>query len=380
MRPGPGARPGCRGGSTGPIKVGIETPAFASVGCAPDPEVGRVGYPEGVTGPRKPVVALTVGDPAGIGPEVVLRALDTSDRPDVPFVVYGPLASLQDRSRRFGLKTPEDLGVPVVDIPLEEPVSLGVSSAAGGRAAARAVLRAAKDARSGRVDALVTAPLNKESLAAAGYAWPGHTEMLAEAAETPDVAMMFVGGGLRVALLTIHRSLRSVADAVTGEEIRRVVRLVHRELPRFGAPRRRIALCGLNPHAGENGLFGREERDVLSPAVAALRGEGLDVSGPFAADSLFVRAVRGEFDAVVAAYHDQGLIPVKLLAFGHAVNVTLGLPFVRTSVDHGTGFDIVEKGIADGRSLVAAMSLAVALAEQKLASGGSVGGTDTPRA
>ncbi|HXB55344.1 MAG TPA: 4-hydroxythreonine-4-phosphate dehydrogenase PdxA [Vicinamibacteria bacterium] len=333
-----------------------------------------------MTGPRKPVVALTVGDPAGIGPEVVLRALDTSDRPDVPFVVYGPLASLQDRSRRFGLKTPEDLGVPVVDIPLEEPVSLGVSSAAGGRAAARAVLRAAKDARSGRVDALVTAPLNKESLAAAGYAWPGHTEMLAEAAETPNVAMMFVGGGLRVALLTIHRSLRSVADAVTGEEIRRVVRLVHRELPRFGAPRRRIALCGLNPHAGENGLFGREERDVLSPAVAALRGEGLDVSGPFAADSLFVRAVRGEFDAVVAAYHDQGLIPVKLLAFGHAVNVTLGLPFVRTSVDHGTGFDIVEKGIADGRSLVAAMSLAVALAEQKLASGGSVGGTDTPRA
>jgi 4-hydroxythreonine-4-phosphate dehydrogenase len=333
-----------------------------------------------MTGPRKPVVALTVGDPAGIGPEVVLRALDAADRPDVPFVVYGPLASLRDRGRRFGLKTPEQLAVSVVDIPLEAPVALGVSSAAGGRAAARAVLRAAQDAKSGRVDALVTAPLNKESLAAAGYPWPGHTEMLAEAAETPDVAMMFVGGGLRVALLTIHRSLRSVADAVTGEEVRRVVRLVHRELPRFGAPRRRIALCGLNPHAGENGLFGREERDVLSPAVAALRAEGLDLSGPLPADSLFVRAVRGEFDAVVAAYHDQGLIPVKLLAFGHAVNVTLGLPFVRTSVDHGTGFDIVEKGIADGQSLVAAMSLAVALAEQTLASRGTIRGTDTPRA
>jgi 4-hydroxythreonine-4-phosphate dehydrogenase len=324
------------------------------------------------------VVALTVGDPAGIGPEVVLRALDIADRPDVAFVVYGPLASLQDRARRFGLKTPEALGVPVVDIPLEGLVTLGVSSAAGGRAAARAVLRAAEDARSGRVDALVTAPLSKESLAAAGYPWPGHTEMLASAAETPDVAMMFVGGGLRVALLTIHRSLRSVADAVTGAEVRRVVRLVHRELPRFGAPRRRIALCGLNPHAGENGLFGREEQDVLSPAVAALRAEGLDVAGPFSADSLFVRAVRGEFDVVVAAYHDQGLIPVKLLAFGQAVNVTIGLPFVRTSVDHGTGFDIVEKGIADGRSLVAAMSLAVALAEQTLASGGTMGGNATP--
>jgi 4-hydroxythreonine-4-phosphate dehydrogenase len=222
------------------------------------------------------------------------------------------------------------------------------------------------------VDALVTAPLSKESLAAAGCPWPGHTEMLAAAAETPNVAMMFVGGGLRVALLTIHRSLRSVADAVTGEEVRRVVRLVHRELPRFCAPGRRIALCGLNPHAGENGLFGREERDVLSPAVAALCAEGLDVTGPFPADSLFVRALRGEFDAVVAAYHDQGLIPVKLLAFGQAVNVTIGLPFVRTSVDHGTGFDIVEKGIADGRSLVAAMSLAVALAEQTLASGGTI--------
>src|SRR5258708_5487841 len=227
-----------------------------------------------MTGPRKPVIALTVGDPAGIGPEVVLRALDSADRPDVPLVVYGPLASLQDRGRRFGLKTPEELGIPVVDIPLEVPVALGVSSAAGGRAAARAVLRAAEDARSGGVDALVTAPLNKESLAAAGYPWPGHTEMLAEAAATPDVAMMFVGGGLRVALLTIHRSLRSVADAVTGEEGRRVVRLVDRELPRFGAHRRRIALCGLNPHPGENGLFGREERDALLPAGAAPRGGG----------------------------------------------------------------------------------------------------------
>jgi 4-hydroxy-L-threonine phosphate dehydrogenase PdxA len=175
---------------------------------------------------------------------------------------------------------------------------------------------------------------------------------------------MFVGGGLRVALLTIHRSLRSVAEALTAGEVGRVVRLVHRELPRFGAARRRIALCGLNPHAGEGGLFGNEEIDVLAPAAEALRGEGIDVVGPLPADSLFVRASRGECDAVVACYHDQGLIPVKLAAFGHAVNVTLGLPFVRTSVDHGTGFDIVEKGVAEGASLVEAMKVAVTLCQR----------------
>jgi 4-hydroxythreonine-4-phosphate dehydrogenase len=152
-----------------------------------------------------------------------------------------------------------------------------------------------------------------------------------------------------------------VPDAVTHAELSRVVRLLHRELPRFGAARRRlIGVCGLNPHAGEAGLFGRDEIEVIAPAIAALAREGIEVAGPFPADSLFVRASRGEFDAVVAHYHDQGLIPVKLLAFGHAVNVTLGLPFVRTSVDHGTGFDIVEKGTADGSSLVAAMKVAVA--------------------
>ena len=310
-------------------------------------------------GPR---LAITVGDPAGIGPEVVLRALVAADRPAAAFAVYGPIVVLRDRARRFGLRPPEALGVELVDIAFPEEVPLGHSSAAGGRAAAEAVLAAARDARAGRVDALVTAPLNKESLHAAGYPWPGHTEMLAEAAGTSDVAMMFVGGGLRVALLTIHRSLRSVPDAVTGDEVRRVVHLVHRELPRFGAARGRIALCGLNPHAGEGGLFGTEERDVLIPAVRALREDGIDVSGPHPADSVFVRASKGEFEAVVAAYHDQGLIPVKLAAFGHAVNVTIGLPFVRTSVDHGTGFDIVERGVADGSSLVEAMKVAVALA------------------
>jgi 4-hydroxythreonine-4-phosphate dehydrogenase len=204
----------------------------------------------------------------------------------------------------------------------------------------------------------VTAPLQKEAMAAAGYSWPGHTEMLAEAAGVKDVDMMFVGGGLRVVLLTIHRALRLVPAAITPEEVGRVVRLLHRELPRFGASSARIAVCGLNPHAGEGGLFGNEEQERIVPALRLLAAEGIDVSGPYAADTLFVRASRGEFDAVVACYHDQGLIPVKLASFGRAVNVTLGLPFVRTSVDHGTGFDIVEKGVADPGSLLEAMKLA----------------------
>ena len=307
-------------------------------------------------------LAITVGDPAGIGPEVVLKALAAPDRPEAAVVVYGPISSLIDRSQRFQLRMPQDLGALVVDVPLEQPVALGEVSAAGGRAAAEAVLRAARDAMEGRVDALVTAPLNKESLRAAGYSWPGHTEMLAESAGASDVAMVFVGGDLRVALLTIHQALRTVPEALSVAEVCRVVRLVHRELPRFGPARRRLAVCGVNPHAGEGGLFGSEERQVLGPAVAGLRAEGIDVQGPLPADSVFVRAVRGEFDAVVAAYHDQGLIPVKLLAFGRAVNVTLGLPFVRTSVDHGTGFDIAEKGVADAQSLVEAMKLAARLA------------------
>jgi 4-hydroxythreonine-4-phosphate dehydrogenase len=315
---------------------------------------------------RSPLrLGVSIGDPAGIGPEVVLRALADEARPkDVAITVYGSAATLAERARRFALRPLESLEARLVDVPLAGPCPLGQATAEGGRAAAGAVLAATQDALAGRIDALVTAPLNKEALFAAGFRWPGHTEMLAETAGSPDVAMMFVGGGLRVVLLTIHRSLRSVPDAVTGDEVRRVARLVVRELRRFGVPKPRIGLCGLNPHAGEGGLFGDEEDRVLRPAVAALRAEGVDLSGPWPADSLFVRAVRGEFDVVLAGYHDQGLIPVKLLAFGHAVNVTLGLPFVRTSVDHGTGFDIVEKGVADGKSLVEAMRVAVEMADQ----------------
>ena len=317
---------------------------------------------------RRPRLALTVGDPAGIGPEIVLKALASSSCPPAEWVVYGPLALLEERSRRFSLPAPATLAAAVVSVETA-PVALGVVSAEGGRAAAAAVQAAVADALAGRVAGIVTAPLHKESLRAAGHRWPGHTELLAEAAGVSDVAMLFVGGGLRVALLTIHRSLRSVPDALTRAETERIVRLVHRELPRLGAKERRIAVCGVNPHAGEHGLFGCEDEEVLRPAVEALRAEGLSVTGPLPADTVFVRAVQGEFDAVVAAYHDQGLVPVKLLAFGGAVNVTLGLPFVRTSVDHGTAFDIAALGRADPGSLLAAMALAVELASVSSAAG-----------
>ena len=311
-------------------------------------------------------LALTVGDPAGIGPEIVLKALASERLPDAAWSVYGPADVLAAGARALGLRWP--LAAAVADVGPAAGVAPGRTSREAGRASAAAVLAAARDAMAGRLDGMVTAPLNKESLAAAGYTWPGHTEMLAEAAGVSDVAMMFVGGPLRVALVTIHRSLRSVPDAVTAAEVRRIVRLVHRELPALGAPAARIALCALNPHAGEGGLFGREDQDVLAPAVVALRAEGIDVDGPLPADSVFVRAARGAFDAVVANYHDQGLIPVKLAAFGEAVNVTLGLPFVRTSVDHGTGFDIVGRGEADPGSLLAAMRLAAELVARRAAS------------
>jgi 4-hydroxythreonine-4-phosphate dehydrogenase len=311
-------------------------------------------------------IGITIGDPAGIGPEVVVKALAAADAPVADYVVYGPARIIETACNRFGVHLPASTSIAAVP---GDPVSPGRPSAAGGRVAGEAVVAAARDAMAGRLDALATAPLNKESLKAAGYPWPGHTELLAEVSGTTDYAMMFVGGGLRVALLTIHTALRAVPDVVSAAEIERLARLLHRELPRFGAAHRRIALCGLNPHAGEGGMFGTEELEHHIPAVKRLRAVGLDVSGPFPADTVFGRAAAGEFDAVIANYHDQGLIPVKLAAFGESVNVTIGLPFIRTSVDHGTGFDIVDKGIANPRSMLAAIRLAVDLAARRAATG-----------
>jgi 4-hydroxythreonine-4-phosphate dehydrogenase len=294
-----------------------------------------------------PVIAITAGDPSGIGPEIAIKATHdprvvASCRP----VIYGP-------------HTPAALAA----------FPVGRVDAGSGKAAYDAIVQAVSDARAGRVQAVVTAPINKAAFAAAGYPWRGHTDLLAHLCGTPNVAMMFWSERLRVVLATVHIPLREVPTALTRDVLLGVLRLTAQSLPAFGFATPRLGVAGLNPHAGEDGLMGVEDRDVLAPAIADARAEGLDVHGPFPADTIFVRAMRGEFDAVIAGYHDQGLIPVKLVAFGRAVNVTLGLPILRTSVDHGTAFDIARKGIADEGSLVEAILLAAQLAYTDAAQG-----------
>jgi 4-hydroxythreonine-4-phosphate dehydrogenase len=238
----------------------------------------------------------------------------------------------------------------------------GVLSADAGRAAYDAIVAAAEDARSGRIEAIATAPINKEAFALADLPWKGHTDLLAFLAGAERAVMMFYAEELRVVLATVHVALRDVPALISRELFDFLLTLTAAELPRFGYPRPRIAVAGLNPHAGEHGVIGREDDAVLKPAVEAARARGIEASGPWPADTVFSRATRGEFDAVIACYHDQGLIPIKLLAFGRAVNVTLGLPIIRTSVDHGTAFDIAGKGVADASSLVEAILLAARLA------------------
>jgi 4-hydroxythreonine-4-phosphate dehydrogenase len=286
---------------------------------------------------RKPRIAITVGDPSGIGPEIAARAAADSTVLEVcDPIVYAP--------------------------PDGRPFRPGVLSADAGRAAHDLIVRAVGDAQRGEVAAVATAPINKEAFRLAGLPWAGHTDLLAHLTGAREVAMMFYSDALRVVLATVHVALADVPRLLTRTLMESTIALTARELPRFGIEAPRIAVAGLNPHAGEHGLFGCEEERVIAPAIAACRERGIDVSGPFPADTLFVRAARGEFDVVVACYHDQGLIPVKLAAFGRAVNVTLGLPIVRTSVDHGTAFDIAGKGVADPGSMIAAVHLAAKLA------------------
>jgi 4-hydroxythreonine-4-phosphate dehydrogenase len=237
-----------------------------------------------------------------------------------------------------------------------------VLSAEAGRSAYDSICAAVRDALAGRVAAIATAPINKLGFSRAGLHWKGHTDLLAELTNSRRVAMMFWSEPLKVVLATIHVPLADVPRLLTREVLDQIIDLTARELPRFGIARPRLALAGLNPHAGEDGLIGREEQQTLRPAVEAARARGVPIEGPFPGDTIFVRASRGEFDAVIACYHDQGLIPVKLLAFGRAVNVTLGLPIVRTSVDHGTAFDIAGKGVADPSSMIEAVLLAARLA------------------
>jgi 4-hydroxythreonine-4-phosphate dehydrogenase len=291
----------------------------------------------------RPRIGVTVGDPAGIGPEIARKAAADDDLARTcEIVLYGPHED--NAVARF---------------------ARGRVSAEAGKAAYDAVVSAVADAVAGRIDAVATAPVNKEAFAAAGLPWRGHTDLLAHLTGAPHVAMMFYAEALRVILATVHIPLSEVPKALNQETLETVVGLAAAELPRFGIPAPRLALAGLNPHAGEHGLMGEEEDTVLVPAVNACRARGVTIEGPLPADTVFVRAMRGEFDAVIACYHDQGLIPVKLVAFGKAVNVTLGLPIVRTSVDHGTAFDIAGRGVADPSSMVEAIRLAARLASTR---------------
>ena len=321
----------------------------------------------------KAPIGLTLGDPAGIGPEIVARLL--AEGPGHPCVVYGDADALRRGAAAMGLdllvetaRDPSEAAsisgraVPLIqvgEVPRDLP--FGRVSAAAGAAAYAAILRAIDDARAGLVSAIVTAPINKDALHLAGVKFPGHTEILADRTGTAEFAMVLANDELRVLLATIHPSLRDAIAALTFETEIRAIRLADRAARDFGVARPRVAVAGLNPHAGENGLFGREEIEVIAPAIAAAGAAGIDVSGPWPGDTVFMRARRGEFDIVVAQYHDQGLIPVKYLGLDAGVNVTVGLPFPRTSPDHGTAFDIAGQGLADPASLRAAFRQAVRL-------------------
>lgn len=306
-------------------------------------------------------LALTLGDPAGIGPEIVAALLTSGEveRADVDVVVVG------DRTTLSGLPVPVSGVSHVVGSDVGR-VELGRPSAASGEAAARALFRAIDLAMKGDVAGIVTAPTSKEAMHLAGHAYPGQTEILVERSGTARGVMLFVGGGIKVALATRHIALRRVADALDADAIVADLGLLGTSLRReFGQDAPRIVVTGLNPHAGEHGLFGDEEVRVIEPALDRVRAGGVNVTGPLPADTAFVRLRKGEFDAAFAMYHDQGLIPVKLLAFGFGVNVTIGLPFVRTSPDHGTAYDIAGTGTADVSSLVEAFRLAVECAKRR---------------
>jgi len=340
---------------------------------------------------KRPILGVTMGDPAGVGPEIIARALAepvvrAASRP----VVIGAAATMAEALALIGSPLAlhavrrvaecrwADGTLEVLDLANVDMTTLPRAevSAAAGRAAYEYIEGAVTLARAGEIHAIVTAPVNKEALAAAGVQHSGHTEILARLTDTRDFAMLLMGRQLRVIHVTTHVALRRVPDLVTRERVLRTIRLAQRTLEDLGRPRGRIAVAGLNPHAGEEGLFGDEEQRAITPAVEAARADGLDVTGPLPADTLFSRARGGEFDIVVAMYHDQGHIPVKTLGFEYdetikkwtglsGVNVTVGLPFLRVSVDHGTAFDRAWKGIANHESMVEALDVATTMLEAR---------------
>ncbi len=319
-------------------------------------------------------IGITVGDPSGIGPEVVLKALDSPKLPaGCRLVVFGDAGLLERQAKKLGAGARGLRRSEILDLNNLPPQFLpqGRPSAESGRAAAGCVIEAARRCLSGELDAMVTAPISKRALSMAGLRFAGHTELLAELAGAKDFAMAFLTrrpnknlGPLWIVLCTTHLPLSKAIASIDKKGVSRIIKLTWRELGALGYDRR-IAVAGINPHAGEEGLLGREDGEKLAPAVNQCRKAGIEVAGPFPADTLFVRAARGEFGAVIAMYHDQGLIAAKLLGFGRAVNVTFGLPFIRTSVDHGTAYDIAGKGIADPSSMIEAIRLAAELARRR---------------
>lgn len=326
---------------------------------------------------RRPVIGVTVGDPAGIGPEVSLKALaGLSADEDVHPVLIGGLDELRSQAGRLKI----DLNlVPfytdlkqnefgVVDMGRTEvPVLPGVESAATGQASATYIQKAVELWHAGSIDAIATAPISKNALKMAGFRYPGHTEFIAELTGTSEFAMSFFAEKLRVVLLSTHLSLRDAIELVRREALIQLIRFSDRALADLLGRRPTIAVAGLNPHASEAGMFGTEEMNEIEPAIDACVAEGISVSGPYSPDTIFLRGYRGDFDLVVACYHDQATIAVKSLSFGSSVNVTLGLPLIRTSVDHGTAFDIAGRGIADESSMKAAVKLAAELVQARCA-------------
>ena len=320
-----------------------------------------------------------MGDPAGIGPEVVLKAVAEEEvRAVCVPIIIGDAQLLAHTARTLDLQCGYDIIRRGEAIPHELPgpvifhldnigghIEPGMESGAAGKAAAGYIEAAVELCAAGSVDAIATAPINKRALFLGGYSFPGHTEFLAHLTKSEEFAMAFVAANLRIVLLSTHVPLAEAIRLVERERIIRTIHLTHRELKRWGIERPRLAVAALNPHGAEGGLFGIEEALEISPAVAACHGtDEINVQGPFSADTIFLRASRGEFDAVISCYHDQAMIPVKCLSFGEAVNVTLGLPFIRTSVDHGTAFDIAGKGLAEHSSMLAAIKLAADLSNR----------------
>ncbi len=327
----------------------------------------------------KPIVAITMGDPGGVGAEVIVKALaDPAVRGLGRFIIYGFEELLEYAADRaeinpFWWREPHDevrrieSGVIAADFDdLDCPFHVHHATAAGGEASMRFLEEAVAGAKSGLVHAIVTAPICKQSWRMAGYRYPGHTEFLAKALNARRVTMMFAGGPFKVALATTHEPLFALEDSLSIGRVFQPIDLMDQALREWwGIPNPRLAVCGLNPHAGEDGQFGDEEERILKPAILMAQEGGCWVEGPFPADTLFWKARNGQYDGIIAMYHDQGLIPVKMVAFDTAVNVTLGLPTIRTSPDHGTAFDIAGRDLARPGSMISAIDLACKLAAQK---------------